>query len=1527
MNKIFAGLLSAALTVLPALPASASSEVIARQASDPAGNPGVNSGTQHALPKGVLKSHGSMRLSDRRNGADRTAGLPEFHGFGAAKTPVSTAPKKVQPIVASGTLPTLIGTCFYSVNSGHNGQLMQIPINDTQEYSTILSGVSAEYCSVLRDNIYITTTFSSFMGMTFISVKGYDLETEKQVYSYSPSSMEYVLEGSTYDPTTDRTYVIGFNAAGDGLQLATADYTATSATFTHIADFNHAVAALTCDAQGQLYALLYDEENSTTVASYLAKIDKETGAVDVIGDTGEISNFTTGGAIDPKTGVFYWPIVAADGSAWLTTVDLTTGAATRVNEIPDGMQFRGVHVMLPAAEAAAPAAVTDLALDFESGSLSGKVSFNVPATLFDGSAASGELSYTVMANGETVATGTTTYGSAVAAEVTLPAPGDYEFVVYTSNEAGRSPNVRIKDYVGNGVPKSPVLKASYADGQLSLSWNAITESIDGGYIDAEAVTYTVKNITTGEVLAEGITATSWNAVVAEPDELTVMTYAVIAVNGGVESTPGQASVVLGSIEPPYFNNFDTTADWSTLTIINVNGDAKTWEKEENGGAKCSFNTIIASDDWLVTPPLRLEANTAYFVSIDARGNSATSPETFEVCSGRACEAEAFTQTVIPVTEIRNDKFTTYTGYIITEEAGIYYLGIHAMSVRNMYALVVDNLSIEAGRPALAPSAVTDLEIAPAAYGARFAEITFNAPSTTVSGAELSEITKIEVARDGEVIDTKLNVTPGSEVKVADNVDDHGTYTYTVTAYNEHGAGEAVTKQAYIGVAIPAPVSKIDVDVNADGSQVTLSWPAVNRDMYDNPISPDQVTYNILNEELQIIAEGLTSTTWKYDYTGTTQEFVMFGVQPVTEGGRANAVQGTHLIAVGPAYPELNCSFVDGGNDGYVFYTRSDGGTWIKATDDGSNGTSKFETFQSYDGDNGFIAMEGKNEGDAATIISGVVSLKNAENPGVSFYTYVLTNEIDEPDENTITVGVAHPNSTDVTPVETIVVKDLGKPGWRKATVRLDDYAGQDIQIALTAKTVNYVYTPVDNLKVGSLVAHDLTAHAISAPGKVVAGDDYSVIVEVVNDGFQAADAFKVELYANGELVDTKDCAAVSPATSAFVEFVRSFNPIDPEAVIYSAAIVYAADENTSNNTTDEIVVEPIASVLPGATDLKGEATDEGNHLTWNVPDTSSVLPDPVTETFEDATDFSTEYKDWLFVDVDGAVIGGLTGYTLPNIPTAEGPCSWFVFDASNEQYSNNTTFYGANGAKDKHYLACLYRKDYGQLDDWAISPELNGAAQTLTFKARAYYSYYAEKFEIWYSTGSVEVADFVQLGEAVQVKTSDWTEYSFELPEGAKRFAIRSCAVNSYMLFLDDVTFIPASAKADVTLVGYDIYRDAVKINADVVTETSYTDTEAEAGKPCTYNVVAVFTRGTAIPSNDCNLTTSALDALFGGINITAGQGEIVINGADGLAVQVVAVDGKVLFSGLGEHTTSVAVLPGVYVVKAGDKIAKLAVR
>ena len=148
------------------------------------------------------------------------------------------------------------------------------------------------------------------------------------------------------------------------------------------------------------------------------------------------------------------------------------------------------------------------------------------------------------------------------------------------------------------------------------------------------------------------------------------------------------------------------------------------------------------------------------------------------------------------------------------------------------------------------------------------------------------------------------------------------------------------------------------------------------------------------------------------------------------------------------------------------------------------------------------------------------------------------------------------------------------------------------------------------------------------------------------------------------------------------------------------------------------------------------------------------------------------------------------------------------------------------------------------------------------------------------------------------------------------------------MLQVDDVTFYPDAGRTPVELLGYDIYRDGVKLNSEPVTATSYTDSGTSPDAPYRYNAVALYDKGFSRLSNAASLIGSGIsEATASGITVTGGTGMVTVRGADTLAVSIYAADGKTIFHGEAPQTLTVAVPRGIYIVKAGNLIAKVAVR
>lgn len=369
-----------------------------------------------------------------------------------------------------------------------------------------------------------------------------------------------------------------------------------------------------------------------------------------------------------------------------------------------------------------------------------------------------------------------------------------------------------------------------------------------------------------------------------------------------------------------------------------------------------------------------------------------------------------------------------------------------------------------------------------------------------------------------------------------------------------------------------------------------------------------------------------------------------------------------------------------------------------------------------------------------------------------------------------------------------------------------------------------------------------------------------------------------------------------------------------------AKVVLAGDEDLSNNETAPATVKVTYNNLPAVTDLAGEDTGNGIRLTWSEPDYHNFAP-TVTEDFENLDSFATmntgNTGGWTFVDLDKGAVGGFQGIEIPNVPI-QSEASWFVMDQSNANF--NQSFAGHSGTKS---LAALFNYDGSQNDDWAISPELSGNAQTVSFYARAYSSQYPETIEVLYSTTDKDPANFVSAKVISGITTDadyNWTLYSVDLPAGAKYMAIRFISADTFMIMVDDVTYEPAGATADLELKGYNIYRNGVKINNALVTETNY-DVEIKVDDAY-YTVTAVYANGESRPSNEVSPYTG-VENLLSGMSVKGMKGQIAISGADA-PVAVIDMAGRVIYRGSNEVIPAPA---GAYIVTVGKKTFKVLVK
>ncbi len=495
-----------------------------------------------------------------------------------------------------------------------------------------------------------------------------------------------------------------------------------------------------------------------------------------------------------------------------------------------------------------------------------------------------------------------------------------------------------------------------------------------------------------------------------------------------------------------------------------------------------------------------------------------------------------------------------------------------------------------------------------------------------------------------------------------------------------------------------------------------------------------------------------------------------------------------------------------------------------------------------DDDGGMLSYTPFEVGDESRYASPAITLKNSSNPVLTFYSFYgyITD-----DEFTILVSRSGGEYEVVKTIDVSSEENLAT--WIKNEISLKDYINEEyIQFAFNAKSTAGVQTViyVDNILIEDVLDYKLEPSFTYMPKRMRVGNAYNFDVNVENRGINDVGSYTIALYADGKLIDSKTGVGLSKGyDKTFAFSVTPDNSFAENTVIEARTSFTQDGEEIINAATDTLSVS--ASRLPAPQD----AQSDGSKLTWKRPAAPDEEGSTVTDGFETYEAFTIEdFGDYTLYDLDKSITFGIGAddeeYDFPNMGEA---MAYIVFNpgkAGLDITSENATWKAYNGDQ----LLVSFCAQSCPNDNWLISPEIDArSAQTISFFARSATANYAlEKFEVLYSETDTKTTSFAAVkkdgfsGNA----TTTWTEYSFALPIGTRYFAIHCITDDGYGMLIDDLTYVPDSvAPVKGSLIGYNIYCNDTKLNAEPVAEESY-DISGAQGEEKVYKVTAVYDSG-----------------------------------------------------------------------------------
>lgn len=195
------------------------------------------------------------------------------------------------------------------------------------------------------------------------------------------------------------------------------------------------------------------------------------------------------------------------------------------------------------------------------------------------------------------------------------------------------------------------LTAELEGEEVSLSWTAPTETVNGGYSDYGNISYIISRTkgTDTEEIARDVTATTYLASLAGNG---TYTFTVVPVSCGIEGLPATSEpVTLQGVEQlPYETSFEDNDGGTLWTIVNNQTGSYGWSivagyaYQQLEGKFAQFKTggssTFPANDWLISPAIHMpqgKSTLKYFAnggSFDTHsykvwlGGNSTSPEDF-----------------------------------------------------------------------------------------------------------------------------------------------------------------------------------------------------------------------------------------------------------------------------------------------------------------------------------------------------------------------------------------------------------------------------------------------------------------------------------------------------------------------------------------------------------------------------------------------------------------------------------------------------------------------------------------------------------------------------------------------------------------------------------------------------------------------------------------------------------------------------------------------------------------------------------
>lgn len=1155
----------------------------------------------------------------------------------------------------------------------------------------------------------------------------------------------------------------------------------------------------------------------------------------------------------PLDKAFVVVIPGDNSTSGLYTIDPLNPQLNKQATLENTLQYRILVTPDKLIAPKAPLSAEIMSVDFPNGSTTGKASVKLPVKTFDGSILSGTLTLVANVDGTKYSEISGQPGATVDVPFKDIIEGLRRFSFTVKSGELESAEVDKSLYVGFDTPLAPQ-NIELKEG--TLTWDAVTGTVNNGYLDAANLTYNV--YLNGEKINQS-PITECIYTFSMPDAVYQKYVAQVeAVNHGNASDRGFSNdIKYGNPFPLPFSMTPTETEGELVKVISDRHQMQTWRPSGDNISgnyfSCYTNNFDnTTQEWIFLPGITIPSSEKLleitFEILAEAGYYSETEENIAVSFGKQQEPVS-TKIIKEWNGLCAETWKKLTAYCLPDP-GTNYIGFMTRTHENGNEIRIRNISVKiSDRPATTPAAPTQLKAEALPNGTLKAKVSFKMPTLNAADGELKDATLTATVKTAAETKT-LSGAPGSEQTVEIATVD-GINEITVFASNNNDGLETTTS-VFTGTDVPNPISTFKSGHTADFKGIHIEWEDPTTGANGGYVDPTKITYSlcIFNEEKYQweIAQELGDVNSYDAYFEVPEKIALAQIGIVAKNNKGNC--GTILIVTGtvgtpfalpmaetfsesfdPKYEPMMGEHPDESYSCEWGYVLDAYPYWIDyATPYG----------------NGAYCVRGTNNQKARVVLPAFTTEGKAS-AGIEVPLYALKGK------GEIKV---YAKAYGIEPELIGTYEGTDKAEWTKCRFLLPSrFMNQkwvEIIIDGIFKSEEESTLAFAQYKIQTFYADDIAVMEMIAPVFPMVGNAYEITATVENAGLLTAEVPLMELQV---VKGDKTLASLSMTRTDGTEKLPELGQAEYKTIWTPDATVIGDVKLTVRNlnadmdpSNDSKTIE--ASVgrgnTPVVTDLSADENTSNIVLTWTEPTVETGR-----ESFESFASFSygDRIGDFKCINLDGEETGYFGNFNFPHQLDKK---AWQVIGEKDitaimeENEIDNTFLISDDG--DKFLIAftpfTIYAGADLTSDRWIISPEIKGSSE-FSFRLTPGVTGYVEPVEVLYSSTDDETSSFSMI-EELKLLSTGWKEYKFTLPEDAKYFAIRyrGNTESGFFVLLDDIKYVPAAESP--VLEGYDIYRNGNLIAENVKAPGSYSDA-FKADHATYYNIKPVVRRNGAL--------------------------------------------------------------------------------